>query len=199
MLNEAIAFQLSWIFSYSLFVPFFILACSNSLFWKAVSKTKIKSQKKKTKNKQKPILLHMSWIQPLLLWIHFPTTGALENSSGGMREEGWEKNVLLNVDSEESSIYFTSLLSLSPAPGSVEVCASSLWRHRSCWVCCPFLAGPHCPLQWVNQPTSHPAFQGFPSAILDLSFLLLPLTIWLIGYLPSWILLWMQIINLYVT
>lgn len=43
MLNETIAFQLSWIFNYSLFVPFFILPCSNSLFWKAVSKTKIRS------------------------------------------------------------------------------------------------------------------------------------------------------------
>lgn len=35
----------------------------------------------------------MSWIQPLLLSIHFPATGALENNSGEMREEGWEKKM----------------------------------------------------------------------------------------------------------
>lgn len=138
------------------------------------AKQRLKVRKKKQKT---PILLHRSWIQPQLLWIHFPTTEALENSSGGMREEVWEKKCFVKCWQWRiflfiSPNFFSSAQLLvvlgfvqAPSEGIIPACSSG---HSWQVPCLP---------QWVGTPAPIPPSIPEPPFSQPRPFLLLlPLT-----------------------
>lgn len=106
-------------------------------------KQRLKVTKQNKKNP--PILLHTSWIQPLLLWIHFPIPGVLKNSSGGSLGKKikncfvkcWQRIIFL----------FLSLHCFSSAQLLVVVRSVQAPSERIIPACSPgpLLAGPHCP------------------------------------------------------
>lgn len=132
--------------------------------------------KQRLKVRKNPyILLHITWIQPLLLSIRFQTTEVLESGSEGGRKAG--KNVLLNVNSKASFIYFIVLLSLSLATAGVGDYTDTLWRHHSCMLHWPFLTGPPLYPQLVCTPALiTPSFSGPPFSHPRSCILLPPLT-----------------------